>query len=138
MTVRVQGLNQTVRALQRFGAEVDDLKDVFGEIATLGADLASSFAPVRTGRLAATVRGNRAKNKAVVAAGRARVPYAGVINYGWPLKEGPLMEGEVRARRPGPIAASLFMQRADEVLAPRAVTMLEDGLNRLIERTDLQ
>lgn len=123
MSVRVEGLNKTVRALQKVGAEADDLKDVFSEIAARGAELASSFAPRRTGRLAATVRGNRAKNKAVVAAGRARVPYAGPINYGWPARS---------------IKPALFMQRADEALAPQAVALLEAGLNDVIRKAGLK
>jgi hypothetical protein len=120
--VRVEGLNRTVRALQRYGVEVGDLKETFADIAAEGARLASSFAPKRSGRLAGTVRGNKAKNKAVVAAGKARVPYAGAINYGWP-KRG--------------IKPALFMQRADKALAPRAVGMLESGLGRAAERAGL-
>jgi hypothetical protein len=84
--VRVEGLNKTIKALQGFGVEVQDLKDVFSSIAKEGARLASSFAPVKSGRLAGTVRGNKAKNKAVVIAGKAKVPYAGAINYGWPRR----------------------------------------------------
>jgi hypothetical protein len=120
--VRVEGLNQTVRALQRAGVEVGDLKETFGAIAAEGARLASSFAPRRSGLLATTARGNQAKNKAVVAAGKARVPYAGAINYGWP-KRG--------------IEPSLFMQRADKALAPRALRMAESGLDRAIEKAGL-
>jgi len=122
MSVKVEGLNKTVRALQRFGAEVADLKDVFSSISAEGARLASGFAPKRSGKLSSTIRGNKAKNKAVVIAGRARVPYAGAINYGWP-KRG--------------IAASLFMQRADAALAPRAVEMLEAGLDEAVRKAGL-
>jgi hypothetical protein len=121
--VRVAGLNQTVRALQGLGVEVADLKETFGGIAAEGARLASSFAPHRTGRLAAAVRGNRAKNKAVVRAGGARVRYAGAINYGWPRRN---------------IAGSFFMQRADAQLAPRALGMLESGLDTAIGKAGLK
>lgn len=121
--VRVEGLNKTIRALQGYGVEIQDLKDVFSDISAEGARLASSFAPKLTGRLSGTVRGNKAKNKAVVIAGRARVPYAGVANYGWP-KRG--------------IRASLFMQRADKELAPRAVEMLEAGLDRATRKAGLE
>lgn len=120
---KVEGLNQTLTALQRFGVEAADLKDVMAEIAAEGARLASGFAPKRTGRLAATVRGNKAKAKAIVIAGRARTPYAGAINYGWP-KRG--------------IGPALFMQRADAALAPRAVEMLEHGLDGAIAKVGLQ
>lgn len=123
MPVRVTGLRETTRALQAFGVEVDDLKDVFGDIAELGAELASSFAPKRTGRLKGSVRGNRAKNKAVVRAGGARVPYAGPINYGWPRRG---------------ITGAQFMARADRELSARAVTMLEAGIDNAIRKVDLQ
>lgn len=119
----MEGLNRTVRALQQFGVEVSDLKEVFAGIADEGAQLAAQYAPRRSGRLAGTVRGNKAKNKAVVIAGRARVPYAGAINYGWP-KRG--------------IKPVLFMQRADRELAPRAVQMLEDGLQDAARKAGLE
>lgn len=121
-SVRVDGLNQTLTALQRFGVEAGDLKDVMSAIADEGAQLASSFAPKRSGRLSSSIRGNKAKAKAIVIAGRARVPYAGAINYGWPN----------RGIRP-----ALFMQRADAALAPKAVQMLEAGIDQLIRREGL-
>ena len=117
--MRVENLNQTVRALQRAGVEVSDLKATFSAISAEGARMASSFAPKRTGRLAGSVRGNKAKNKAVIIAGRARIPYAGAINYGW------------RARN---IRPSLFMQRVDTAITPRAITMLNEGLTEAIKK----
>ncbi len=123
VSVKVEGLNKTLTALQRAGVEVADLKDAMGAIAAEGARLASGFAPVRSGRLRNTIRGNKAKAKAIVIAGRAKVPYAGAINYGWP-KRG--------------IGPALFMQKADAQLAPRAVKMLETGLDRAIERAGLE
>lgn len=120
--VKVEGLNKTVKALQGFGVEVADLKEVFSEISQEGARLASTFAPKKSGRLSGTIRGNKAKNKAVVIAGRARVPYAGAINYGWPKRH---------------IKPALFMQRADTALAPKAVEMLESGLDEAIRKVGL-
>lgn len=122
-SVQVEGLNKTVRALASVGADVNDLKDVFAGIADKGAQYASSFAPRRTGKLRGTIRGNRAKNKAVVTAGKARVAYAGAINYGWPKRS---------------IAPALFMQRADAALAPVALKMLEDGIDTAITKAGLQ
>lgn len=123
MSVKIDGLNKTLTALQRVGVDVSDLKDAMGEIAAEGARLAAGFAPVRSGRLRNTIRGNKAKAKAIVIAGRARTPYAGAINYGWPK----------RGIRP-----ALFLQRADAALAPRAVAMLERGLDQAIRRRDLE
>ena len=119
---RVEGLNAAVRQLQALGLEVDDLKAAFSQVAAEGARVASREAPKRTGRLSRDVRGNRAKSKAVVTAGRASVPYAGPINYGWPARN---------------IRANQFMQRTDEVMEPRAVQLLEQEINRQIRRKGL-
>lgn len=119
---RIEGLNKAVRQLIALGADVEDLKDGFAEIAAKGAALASSKAPRKSGALAGTVRGNRAKNKAVVTAGRAKVKYAGPINYGWPARG-------IRANR--------FMQKADEELRPKAVEILESSLQKAIHKAGL-
>lgn len=119
---RVEGLTSVVRGLQRLGLDVDDLKDAFAKISSEGAQIAAQHAPRRSGRLAGDVRGNRAKSKAVVTAGRASVPYAGPINYGWP--------------RHG-IAPALFMQAADAEMQPRALVLLEDEINRKIRERGL-
>ena len=120
--VRVEGLNQLTRNLIELGLEIDDLKEAFGGISAEAAQVAAGFAPKRTGRLAASVRGSRAKNKAVVMAGRASVVYAGPINYGWPARK---------------IAASGFMQKADEVMAPKALQALEDAIESKIKSKGL-
>ena len=120
---KVEGLSKVVRDLTAMGLEVEDLKDAFAPIAAQGAQVAAGFAPRRTGRLAGDIRGNRAKSKAVVTAGRASVPYAGVVNYGWPKRN---------------IAASGFMQKADQVMQPRALQMLEAEIDKAIRRKGLQ
>lgn len=121
-SVRVEGLGTMVRQLEQLGLEVEDLKDAFGEIAAEGADVAAGFVESESGDLAATLRGNRAKSKAVVTAGRASVRYAGVQNYGWPKRN---------------IRAQLFMKRTDEVMEPRAVHLLEQNINRQIRKKGL-
>lgn len=121
--VQVEGLTRVVRDLQRLGLDVADLKAAFAGIAKLGAGLAAGFAPRRTGALAANIRGSRAKSRASVLAGGAKVPYAGPINYGW----------ESRG-----IPASGFMQRADEALRPKAPDLLIKAINDAIVTRGLQ
>jgi hypothetical protein len=116
-SVQIEGLNKKIRALQELGVELDDLKDVFAKVAAEGADVASSFAPVQSGALRSSIRGNRAKNKAVITAGRARVPYAGAINYGWPARN---------------ISGALFLQKADVAMEPKARQAIIEGLDALI------
>jgi hypothetical protein len=119
MPVSVEGLRSLNRDLLAAGADLDDLKDVYAEVAKVGAYVASNLAPTKTGALAATIRGNRAKGKAVITAGKGRVKYAGAINYGWPRKG---------------IRANPFLQKADKVMETRAPEIFEAGLAELFEK----
>jgi hypothetical protein len=120
--VRVEGLNELVRNLKKAGVEVSDLKAVFAEIASDAASMAAQFAPAKTGRLKGAIRGSKAVNKAVVRAGGARVPYAGAINYGWKKRN---------------IKPSYFMQKVDGSIAPVALSKLDAGISRIIEKHHL-
>jgi hypothetical protein len=122
MPVKVDQFREVVRDLQRLGVDVEDLKDVMAAIAREGAEEAARRAPHKTGALANTIRGNRAKGKAVITAGRGRVKYAGAINYGWPRRN-------IRARK--------FLQEADEAMETRAPELFEEGIAELIERLGL-
>lgn len=122
-SVQVEGLNKVVRGLVKAGADVEDLKDTFAGIADRATQYASSFAPVKSGALRNTIRGNRAKNKAVVTAGKSRVKYAGVQNYGWPRRN---------------IQPSLFMQKADAKIAPEALRLLDAGVENAIRKAGLE
>ena len=121
--VKVTGLTSVVRALLAVGLEVDDLKDAFSSIAQEGARLAAGYAPVQSGALAGSLRGNRARASAHVAAGGASVPYAGAINYGW------------RAHN---ISPNGFMQRADQDWQPYALRRLEQEINLQIAKRGLR
>jgi len=80
--VRVNGLRETVRSLERFGVEASDLKAAFKRIGTFITEDARSLTPSKSGRLAASIKPSNTKNKSIVRAGGARIPYAGVIHYG--------------------------------------------------------
>lgn len=121
-TGRIQGLNKAITGLQRLGVGVADLKDVMSEIATEGARLVSGYVPVRTGNLKRSIRPNKAKAKAIVIVGKARVPYAGAINYGWPARN---------------IAPANFFKRTDDTLGTRALRMLDDGLDKARRKAGL-
>ena len=122
--VRVQGLSKVVRELKALGLDVQDLKDAFSKVAEVGKRNVERHTPRGlTGRLVASVRGNRAQSKAVVRAGRASARHAGPINYGWPKRN---------------IRPALFMQRGDEDTRPEAVRLLEQDINRTIKRRGLR
>ncbi len=135
---RVTGVTKLVRELEALGLEVDDLKDAFSEIADEGAKVAAAFAPRRSGDLADSIRGNRAKSKAVVTAGGKRTaPYAGAINYGWGTSAANYKHGRYSSGIKGSHAGAFFMQQADEVMRPRAISELEHAINRKIRERGL-
>jgi len=119
---QVEGLARLVRDLKGLGLDVEDLKGAFSTIAARGAAVAAGLAPKRSGRLASSSRGNRAQSKAVVTVGRAAIPYAGPINYGWPARG---------------ITASGFMQKTDQQLRPVAIQQLEQEINHRIRARGL-
>lgn len=82
--VHIENLRETIRDLERLGVEVEDLKEAFGEISREITTEATGQVKVLTGAARATIRPARTKNKAVVRAGSAGVPYVAALNYGWP------------------------------------------------------
>lgn len=114
--VRVKGLRETVRNLERLGVSVQDLKDSFKKIGNLVANDAKTRAPRKSGRLASTIKPSNTKNKSVVRAGSAKVPYAGVIHYGG--------YNNIEAH---PYLTDAVTQHQDE-----AVKIMEDELKQLI------
>lgn len=122
MGIEVEGLREKVKALEKASVEVDELKDVMASIATEAAQTLASYTPSMSGKLRGTVRGNRAKGSATVTVGRASVPYAGPIIYGWPHRH---------------IPNSQAVERTDAVMDDRAAELLEDGFNAIIERNGL-
>jgi len=119
MPVAVEGMRETIRDLIKAGVDVEDAKDALAEVAKVGAYVAQNLAPRRSGALATTVRGNRAKGKAVVTAGRARVRYAGVVNYGWPKRN---------------IRPARFLQKTDTVMETRAPEIFEKEIAKIFEK----
>lgn len=84
--VQVVGLSRLRSTMRAAGADLDALLDAHAEVAALVANAAATLAPRRTGRLSASVRGNRAAGRASVLSGGAAIPYAGPIHWGWPAR----------------------------------------------------
>jgi hypothetical protein len=101
--VKVEGLATLVRTMRKAGEDLADLKDANARAAAIVVGRASATAPRRSGRLAASVRGTRAAGRARVQAGRASVPYAGPIHFGWPARRiaaQPFLSDAARATEP--------------------------------------
>jgi hypothetical protein len=82
----VEGLRTLRRSLKAAGVSLQDLKDAHAQVAQLVVSAAAPNAPHRTGALAASTRGSGTQSAAIVRAGRASVPYAGPIHWGWPSR----------------------------------------------------
>lgn len=119
--VRVTGLRETVRSLERFGIEVGDLKNAFNKAGQIVVNEAQSMVPTLSGRLAASIRASKTKNKAEVRAGSAGIPYAGVIHYGGYNN----------------ITGVPFLTDAVDRKQAEAIAAIETDLNRLIQSMGL-
>lgn len=120
--LRVVGLRTSLRQLERAGASATDMRDAMARIGATVARAAVPRAPRVTGRLAGSIRPGRGKTKAVIRAGGARVPYAGVRHYGWPARG---------------IAPAPFLLDALSSTRTAVVRQLDTELGRLLDRHDL-
>lgn len=82
--IRVEGLRELRKQLKAAGQSYADLKGVGLDAARIVSDAAKPIAPHLTGRLAGSIRPAGQAKGAVVRAGSAGIPYAGVIHFGWP------------------------------------------------------
>lgn len=83
LTVRVDGLRHTVRNLEAAGVEVEELKQAINDSTRAVVEEAHVLVPRQSGALDSSIRPNKAKGIGQVLAGKAAVPYAGPIHFGW-------------------------------------------------------
>ena len=84
--ITVEGIKQVTDSLKKLNKDLESNIELNKELSTTLSQKASAMAPVLTGALASSVKGNPSAEKAQILAGSAAVPYAGVIEYGWPLR----------------------------------------------------
>lgn len=87
--IEVTGAKEMKRLIRRINKQElrEEMKEANHNAAKIIADEAADRAPKRTGRLAQSIRANKALAYGAVKAGSAaRVPYAGPIHYGWPAR----------------------------------------------------
>lgn len=105
--VRVEGLRELRRALKAAEKDYGDLKAAGLEAAKPVQETAKVLVPKLTGALESTIRSAGQASGAVVRAGFAAVPYAGVQHFGWPAHN----------IEPTPFLYDALDQRRQEVLA---------------------
>ncbi len=120
VTVRVEGLTRTVRALNRAGAGPEDMRDAYARIATAVEPDYARHTPVKTGKLKGNYRIGRPKGRSVLYVGSAAVPYAGPVNYG--------RDGKTGAQ---------YVAKGDVTAGPKATGLLDDELSRIYTQLGL-
>lgn len=120
--VQIKGLREVIRSLERFGVQVGDLKAAFRKVGNLVVNDAKPRTNPLTGRLAGSIRASNTKNKSIIRAGGARVPYAGVIHYGG-------YHG---------IEGKHYLTEAIESKESQGVQVLQEELRGLIRSLDLK
>lgn len=118
---RVEGLNRTIRQLTKLGVEASELKSAMSKISDKGVRDAKALAPVgATSALVDSIRGNKAKGKAIVKAGSAKVYYASFNEWGTSR-----------------ITGKEFVTRAVQENRSFAVQQIEQELRAIIRKNDL-
>lgn len=86
--IQVEGLDELRRELRRVrDSELDaTMKLIHVELAREVIDKALPNVPVRSGALKGTVRAAGTVRDAIGRAGKASVPYAPIIHWGWPAR----------------------------------------------------
>jgi len=82
--ITIQGVKEVTDSLNKLARDLESNIELNKELSTNLSQKASALAPRLTGALASSVQGNPSAEKAQILAGSAAVPYAGVIEYGWP------------------------------------------------------
>lgn len=118
-SVRVEGLNKLIRTLKKAGADdlLAELKLANQEAARDVENTARPEVPVRTGRLVGSLRSSGTQRAGIVRIGKASVPYAGPIHFGWPkrnIKPQPFLY-EALDRRANEIQR-LYYERVEKLL----------------------
>lgn len=117
--LQLKGARELARGLKQAGADLKDLRQVNKQAAQLVVPEAKSLAPHKTGRLAASVRAGATQKAGVVRAGSKRIPYAGVINYGWPGHN---------------IKPTRFATKAAKNTEPQWTQLYADAVQKIIDR----
>lgn len=108
--------------MEAAGTAAEDIKDVMHGIGQTVVTAAVPRAPVLSGALAGSIRAGRGRTNAVVRAGGAAVPYAGVIHYGWPKRN---------------ITPQPFLTDALDATRQEVLHQLDEGINALLKKQHL-
>lgn len=107
------------KQLKAAGIDLQDLRDANRAAAKIAEDTAAALAPVRSGNLVHSLRSTGTKTAGIVRAGRATVPYAKPIHWGW----------AARGIRPNP-----FVSKGAQASEPRWLPLFEAALDDALKQ----
>jgi len=119
--LRITGLKETVRKLQKLGADGQDLKAAMHRIGIKSVERARTHVPVRTGALLNSIRAGAAKTNVTIRSGSAKVKYAAYVEFGT-----------------SKMAARPFMRLAAAETAPDAKAELDKELRTILSKVGLK
>jgi hypothetical protein len=121
-SITVEGAKQLQRALRQVEGGMADLKSAHAEAAKIVERQAEAIAPRRSGPLAASVRSSGQARQGVVRAGKAAVPYAAVIHFGYSARN---------------IAPQPFLYDALDARRTEVIATYNSHVNKIIKKNDL-
>jgi hypothetical protein len=119
--IEVKGAKELRRALRdaaNSGLKAE-VKRANREAADIVAYEAQTIVPVVSGSLLETIRASGTMTAGIVRSGRASVPYAGVIHFGWPARN---------------IEPNTFLYDAADSRVGEVVAKYEDAINAVASR----
>jgi hypothetical protein len=117
----VQGADELSRALRRMSDRLDDMEGTHASAGEKIATVARAIVPRVSGALAESIEVETTADGSAVVAGSDLVPYAGVINYGWPDRN---------------IDAQPYLDDAQAAAGDDAVQVYDDRIDDLVRSLD--
>jgi hypothetical protein len=117
VTVKVDGAKELRRTLKKAGADLSDFAAANAEAGRIVVGDAPNWIHSRSGDLAGSLRAGSGKTAAVVRAGYKKIPYAGVVEWGWParnIRPHPFLTTAAKATEPTWTEA--YMTRLDAIV----------------------
>jgi hypothetical protein len=127
--IRVEGLRETIKNLQALGAEKSEFVEINLEAAEILMSAARPLIPVKTGNLANSMRASKTANYAQIALGKAKVPYAGPVHWGWFYDRKNFIQKNIKP--------ALFMPRALKANFQRIMSHYDSAMQRLLTKYEL-
>lgn len=117
----LHGARNLRRTLEKASVDVALLKDANKEAANIVRPVAKAKAPKRTGAMAKATRTSATRKAGTFSMGNrkgGKVPYAAVINYGWPAKGiRATMFAQEAAKTTEPVWTANYLRFVDNVLS---------------------